>query len=58
LGLGGGSVVGIAWETGVVAGLLDGGVDLHRPEAIVGTSAGRIIGTRVTVARTLRAHWQ
>jgi len=52
--LGGGGVVGIAWETGIVAGLLDGGVDLRRAEAIVGTSAGSIIGTRLAAGHDLR----
>jgi NTE family protein len=52
--LGGGGVVGIAWETGIVAGLLDGGVDLRRAEAIIGTSAGSIIGTRLAAGPDLR----
>jgi NTE family protein len=47
-------VVGVAWETGIVAGLLDGGVDLRRAEAIVGTSAGSIIGTRLAAGHDLR----
>lgn len=52
--LGGGGVVGVAWETGIVAGLLDGGVDLRRADAIVGTSAGSIIGTRLAAGLDLR----
>ena len=52
--LGGGGVVGVAWETGVVAGLLDAGVDLRAAEAIVGTSAGSMVGTRLAAGQDLR----
>jgi NTE family protein len=52
--LGGGGVIGVAWETGVVCGLLDGGVDLRTAEAIVGTSAGSFVGTRLAAQQDLR----
>ncbi|ANS74551.1 patatin [Paenibacillus yonginensis] len=42
--LGGGGVTGIAWEAGVLAGLLESGVDLHRADVIIGTSAGAFVG--------------
>jgi predicted acylesterase/phospholipase RssA len=42
--LGGGGVTGIAWETGVLAGLQEAGVDL-RADAVFGTSAGSFAGT-------------
>lgn len=42
--LGGGGVTGIAWETGVLMGLQDGGVDLGSANAIIGTSAGSFAG--------------
>src|SRR5580692_8898736 len=42
--LGGGGVTGIAWEIGVLAGLLDAGVDLGA-DAVLGTSAGAFVGT-------------
>lgn len=42
--LGGGGVTGIAWEVGVVAGLLESGVDLHLADVIIGTSAGAFVG--------------
>lgn len=45
--LGGGGVVGVAWEAGVVAGLRDGGVDPREASVIVGTSAGSIIGSLI-----------
>ena len=41
--LGGGGVTGIAWEIGVLAGLLDAGVDLGA-DAVFGTSAGSFVG--------------
>lgn len=43
--LGGGGVTGIAWEVGVLAGLLESGVDLRRADVIIGTSAGAFVGT-------------
>jgi len=52
--LGGGGVVGVAWETGVVAGLLEAGVDLRAAESIVGTSAGSMVGTRLAAGQDLR----
>ena len=45
--LGGGGSVGIAWETAIVAGLLEGGVDVREADLIVGTSAGSVVGTHV-----------
>ena len=45
--LGGGGVVGVAWESGLVHGLAEGGVDLRRADLIVGTSAGSAVGTRI-----------
>jgi NTE family protein len=45
--LGGGGVTGIAWETGLLAGLLDAGVDLTDADVVVGTSAGSVVGAQV-----------
>ncbi|RFA20080.1 patatin-like phospholipase family protein [Subtercola boreus] len=42
--LGGGGVAGIAWETGLVSGLLELGIDLQRADVVVGTSAGSVVG--------------
>jgi NTE family protein len=42
--LGGGGVTGIAWEIGVLAGLLVAGADLGA-DAVFGTSAGSFVGT-------------
>jgi NTE family protein len=38
--LGGGGVTGLAWEIGVLQGLLVKGIDLRNADAIIGTSAG------------------
>ncbi|MEV4508387.1 patatin-like phospholipase family protein [Dactylosporangium sp. NPDC049525] len=46
--LGGGGVTGVAWETGVIAGLFSAGVDLTRAELIVGTSAGAVVAAQIT----------
>jgi NTE family protein len=46
--LGGGGVVGIAWETGLLAGLADVGVDLLDADLVVGTSAGATVAAQVT----------
>ena len=45
--LAGGGVAGIAWETGVLLGLRDAGVDLTSPDLLVGTSAGSAVGAQV-----------
>jgi NTE family protein len=45
--LGGGGVLGVAWESGVAAGLLQAGVDLRNVDAIVGTSAGSLVGAQL-----------
>lgn len=50
--LGGGGVVGIAWEVGVLAGLERAGV-LPRPDVVVGTSAGSVVGTRLALGHRL-----
>jgi len=46
--LGGGGVAGIAWETGVLAGLADGGVDVTGADLVVGTSAGSTVAAQIT----------
>jgi NTE family protein len=53
--LGGGGNVGIAWETAVVAGLLDCGVDVRDADLIIGTSAGSVVGTHLALGHDPRA---
>lgn len=50
--LGGGGFVGSAWESGLLAGLNESGVDLARAELIVGTSAGSLVGAQVAMDRS------
>ena len=54
LALGGGGVVGVAWEVGVVAGLADAlGWDPAGVQVLVGTSAGSLVGTQLLQGRTV-----
>lgn len=45
--LGGGGVAGIAWETGVLAGLARAGVDVAGADLFIGTSAGSVVGAQL-----------
>lgn len=47
--LGGGGPVGVAWESGLVAGLAQAGVDLGRADFTMGTSAGSFVGARLAL---------
>ncbi|MDP2214230.1 patatin-like phospholipase family protein [Phenylobacterium sp.] len=47
--LGGGGPVGIAWESGLIAGLAQAGVDLGAADFILGTSAGSFVGARLAL---------
>ncbi len=49
--LGGGGVFQIAWETGYLATLARGGVDLRQADRIVGTSAGSLVGAILAAGR-------
>ncbi len=53
--LGGGGVAGVAWITGVVAGLADEGIDLREAQQILGTSAGSTVGAQLWSGETLEA---
>jgi NTE family protein len=50
--LGGGGPVGIAWESGLIAGLAESGIDLSGADFIVGTSAGSVVGAQIAMGRT------
>lgn len=45
--LSGGGPVGVAWESGLIAGFAQGGVDLGQADHILGTSAGAVVGARL-----------
>ena len=51
--LSGGGPVGIAWESGIAAGLKAQGVDLTEADFIVGTSAGSVVGAQIAMGRDL-----
>jgi NTE family protein len=51
--LGGGGITGIAWETGLLFGLQELGVDVTTADAVVGTSAGSVVGAQITTGITL-----
>jgi|GEM_PF-3404584 len=50
--LGGGGLIGVAWESGLCAGLFEHEVDLRECDAFVGTSAGAI-----NCSRLASGHW-
>ena len=52
--LGGGGVVGIAWEIGVLDALAqDGALDATAARTLVGTSAGSVVGTQLAAGQRL-----
>lgn len=53
--LGGGGVAGIAWETGLLFGLAEQGVDVTAADLFVGTSAGSAVAAEVTSGEPLAA---
>ncbi|MFI6927992.1 patatin-like phospholipase family protein [Nonomuraea spiralis] len=56
--IGGGGVAGIAWATGVLAGLADEGVDVRDADLIVGTSAGSAVGAQARSGLTTEELFQ
>jgi len=49
--LGGGGPVFVAWESGILAGLAQAGLDLSNADYILGTSAGSIVGSLLATGR-------
>ncbi|MGA3487500.1 patatin-like phospholipase family protein [Micromonosporaceae bacterium DT55] len=56
--LGGGGFTGIAWMTGVLAGLREAGLDLGAADLVVGTSAGSMVGARLTAGLDIEESYQ
>jgi NTE family protein len=50
--LGGGGPVGIAWESGLLAGLAENGVDASGADFILGTSAGSFVGAQLALGKS------
>lgn len=46
--LGSGGVTGVAWETGLLLGLAEAGIDLSTADLFIGTSAGAVVAAQVT----------
>ncbi len=53
--LSGGGPVGIAWQTGLAAGLAEQGVDLSSADCVIGTSAGSAVGAQIALRHDMRA---
>jgi NTE family protein len=53
--LGGGGVTGVAWEIGLLAGLVEQGIDLAAADVIIGTSAGSLVGAGLASGEDLDA---
>ncbi|MEU0508779.1 MULTISPECIES: patatin-like phospholipase family protein [Amycolatopsis] len=51
--LGGGGVAGIAWQTGLLHGLSESGVDVLGADRFVGTSAGSTVAAQITSGTAL-----
>ena len=51
--LGGGGVTGVAWETGILAGLSESGLDLSNADLLVGTSAGAAVAAQLSSGTAL-----
>ena len=51
--LGGGGLLGISWEVGLLAGLLESGIDASGADLIAGTSAGAVVGTQIASGRPI-----
>ncbi|MGD9526708.1 patatin-like phospholipase family protein [Pseudonocardia sp.] len=45
--LGGGGFTGVSWMWGMLAGLVERGIDLRAADLVVGTSAGSVVGAQV-----------
>jgi NTE family protein len=45
--------VGIGWESGLLSGLMESGVDLSQADLIAGTSAGSFIGANLAMGRNI-----
>ncbi|MCZ4498312.1 MAG: patatin-like phospholipase family protein [Marmoricola sp.] len=54
--LGGGGVTGVAWELGILEGLRRAGTDLSSADTVIGTSAGSVVGTRITTGAVADAY--
>lgn len=52
--LSGGGSVGVAWQSGLFAGLAENGVTMADADLVIGTSAGSGVGAQIKLGRDLR----
>jgi NTE family protein len=55
---GGGGVTGIAWETGLLAGLAELGVDFSHVDKVIGTSAGSVVAAQLLSTTPLQTLYE
>jgi NTE family protein len=53
--MGAGGPWGVAWMTGVLLGLEERGIDVRHPRAMIGSSAGAILGARLGAVASMQA---
>jgi NTE family protein len=53
--MGAGGPWGVAWMTGVLLGLEERGIDVRHPRAMIGSSAGAILGARLGAVASMEA---
>ena len=56
--LGGGGITGIAWESGVLAGLIDSGVLVNHADKILGSSAGSYVGSILANGQNMKTYYE
>lgn len=56
--LGGGGITGIAWEWGILTGLVRAGVDVREADLVVGTSAGSVVGAQVAAGLDIEERYK
>ena len=50
--LGSGGPAGVAWQSGLLAGMAERGLDTSNAEFILGTSAGALVGALLALGRS------
>ena len=55
--LGGGGITGIAWESGVLAALIENGMNISQIDKIFGTSAGAFVGAVLSNNQDMKSYY-
>lgn len=56
--LGGGGITGIAWESGILAGLIDSGILVNHADKILGGSAGSYVGSILANGQNMKTYYE